>query len=78
MQHIGTVDRPSYANDINEPGQVVGTILGPDQLPHPFVWSPADGMQDLTYIGAGFLSAQAINNRGQVLGRDRVVTLKGR
>jgi len=54
------------------------TPCAPDQLPHPFVWSAAVGMQDLTYIGAGFLSAEAINNHGQVLGTDRVVTLKGR
>ncbi len=76
MQDLGTLGgRQSFAYDMNDSGQVVGTseFQTNDIALHAFVWSSATGtMQDLNALVPGtgwtFLEARAINDRGQIVG----------
>jgi probable HAF family extracellular repeat protein len=72
-------DRPTSAFAINDLGQVVGRA-GDDVDIDPgraFVWSEADGLQDLNALldesGNGWVlySAVDVNNRGQIIGYGR-------
>ncbi|HWS88219.1 MAG TPA: PKD domain-containing protein [Pyrinomonadaceae bacterium] len=70
---LGT-GRNSFAYDINNGGQVVGkseTVSGSNAT-RAFVWSSANGMQDLNLLAPGtnwtFQEAQGINDRGQIVG----------
>jgi probable HAF family extracellular repeat protein len=77
MQDLGTLGGTStVAQGINDAGQVVGHSA-PGELPitHGFLWTAADGMEDL-YPATGITWATAINNRGQVVGGNRVATLR--
>ncbi|MBU4274130.1 MAG: hypothetical protein KKA28_20060 [Planctomycetes bacterium] len=70
MQDLGTLGGDSYANGINDQGQVVGCFWIGGQL-HPFLYSyPGGPMEDLGTFGTGywFNSAYAINNSGLVVG----------
>lgn len=74
-RELGTLGRGlsgyngSYANDINESGQVVGwsSYSGGDSI-HAFVYTPGIGMKDLGTFGGSQSLAYAINDVGQVLG----------
>jgi len=71
---LGGVGTEAY--DINDVGQVVGySTTADDAARHAFVWTARDGMEDL-YSLTGMTDARAINNRGQVVGGDRVATLR--
>jgi probable HAF family extracellular repeat protein len=55
------------ANAINESGQAVGDLDGG----HSFIWDATNGVVDLGVLGLGdddMVSAQDINNQGQVVG----------
>ena len=58
----------SYAKDINDLGQVVGSVLI-DNASHVLVWTLEGGMTDIGGLtGSLGSSAEAINNAGQVVG----------
>lgn len=54
------------ANDINDAGQICGTSMSDTGTFRPFIWTPSQGMQQLSGITAG--QARAINSAGQVTG----------
>jgi probable HAF family extracellular repeat protein len=53
----------SFAHDINNRGQVVGSSKG-----HAFLWENGEMVDLGTLPGGGFSRASAINERGQVVG----------
>jgi probable HAF family extracellular repeat protein len=63
----------SYADGINNVGQVVGYAFFSNTDTHAFVWSPSTGMLDLNNLipaNSGWLlqGAGAINDQGQIVG----------
>jgi probable HAF family extracellular repeat protein len=76
LQDLGTLpsgSSSSGATGINDVGQVVGGTAVPDG--RGFIWTLASGLEDL-YLAAGMSATAAINNRGQVVGGNRVATLQ--
>ena len=76
MQDLGTLpDSPQVAigqaNDINNAGQVVGTVTaGASEEPHGFIWSASTGMKDLGVLSdGGYSYAYGINAAGEVVGQ---------
>ena len=66
IKNLGTLPGSdiSEATGINDRGEVVGF-----SVPHAFLWSGQEGMQDLgTLPGGGYSQALAINGRGEVAG----------
>ena len=71
MQDIGTLGGHfSEAVAINAVGQAVGSSsVENDSAFHAFVWTKAEGMQDLGTLGNGsFSTASAINDLGHIIG----------
>jgi probable HAF family extracellular repeat protein len=70
---LGTLGGTSYygteALAINAAGHVVGWSPTPGGDPHPFLWTPDQGIQDLgTLPGASYCAATAINDTDHVVG----------
>lgn len=76
FRKLSTLGGPDVASgkDINDAGQVVGSFPTSGGG-HGYVWSLASGTDDL-YAIAGMTEASAINNRGQVVGKNLVATLQ--
>jgi probable HAF family extracellular repeat protein len=71
MQDLGTLPggANSYAQGINDSGQVVGYADTAGGASHAFLWTASGGLQDLGTLPGGSNSyAYAINNLGQVVG----------
>lgn len=71
MTDLGTLGGTlSYANAINDSGEVVGySYLAGDSIPHAFIWTAAGGMVDLGTLPHGPTSyAEAINSSGEIAG----------
>jgi len=64
---IGTVPngKSSYANGINQSGQVVGSVRDENEESHAFIWSPTRGLK---VISTDWSIGMAINDAGQVAG----------
>lgn len=59
----------TYANDLNEAGQIAGTSVNENGVENAFVWSAGGGMLDIRAApGRGRSYGWAINNRGVVTG----------
>ncbi|TXF97041.1 hypothetical protein FVD38_22435 [Massilia arenae] len=59
----------TYANDLNEAGQIAGTSINEQGVENAFVWSAGGGMLDIrAEPGRGRSYGWAINNRGVVTG----------
>jgi probable HAF family extracellular repeat protein len=81
--YIGTID--NVLMPINERGQIVGAsttstvanpVTGYPPLA-PFVWEEGKGMTDLGTLGGAFGAAQAINNKGQIIGQSSIAADPG-
>jgi len=59
----------TYANDLNDAGQIAGTSVNEHGIENAFVWSAGGGMLDIrAEPGRGRSYGWAINNRGVVTG----------
>jgi probable HAF family extracellular repeat protein len=68
---LGDQYSPTYAEDINNNGQVVGTskLSGNDwNMVHAFLYSGNGPMQDIGTLGGGVTHALGINDAGQIVG----------
>ena len=69
MQDLGSIgDGSSYANGINNAGQVVGYYESADGNYRAFLWTASGGMQDMGTLGGDSAIASGINSAGQVVG----------
>jgi probable HAF family extracellular repeat protein len=66
--NMGTI---SAASDINDSGQIVGTIFGSSGNTFATLWSDGSGLT-LPGLGGDYTSANAINNKGQIVGTSRI------
>ena len=58
----------SWAKDISDQGQVVGSSTTGDDHEHAFSWTPAGGIIDLGALGGSYSFATAVNESGVVVG----------
>jgi probable HAF family extracellular repeat protein len=78
-QALGTFGGPySYARDINDLGQVVGTAALPGPIQRAFIWSPGHEKEELGTLGLESSEAYAINNAGEVIGEAFTIGKEGR
>lgn len=69
MRLLGTLGGLySYAYDINDRGDIVGSASVANGETHAYLWTREDGMVDLGTLGGSYSQAQAINNRREVVG----------
>src|SRR5258707_366273 len=70
---LGTLGGPvSRARKVNDNGDVVGDSATADGRYHAFVWTRANGMQDLgAVLGPGDSFALGINDLGEIVGEAR-------
>lgn len=54
--------------DINNAGQITGTVIDPNGNKQAFFWDPNNGRQMLGTLGSDESVASGLNNRGQVVG----------
>ncbi len=66
MQDLGLAEVRDL--DINNAGQIAGTMPDPNGSEQAFLWDPEDGKQTLGTLGGTESFARALNNRGQVVG----------
>jgi probable HAF family extracellular repeat protein len=60
--------------DINNAGQVVGTILNDYEYRQAFIWSATSGFQLIGTLGGNWSAAFGINNLGQVVGQSQIAS----
>jgi probable HAF family extracellular repeat protein len=71
MQDLGSIGGgSSYANGINNAGQIVGYYEASGTY-RAFLWTASNGMQDLGTLGGDSAIASGINSAGQVVGTAR-------
>jgi probable HAF family extracellular repeat protein len=63
----------SMPQDINDAGQIAGTVGAPPFFTHPVLWQDGE-MIDLGTLGGDFAEGRAINDNGQVVGWSRLTT----
>lgn len=66
MKDLGPMHVENF--DINNAGQIAGTITDPYDNSQAFFWDPNDGKRMLGTFGGNESSALALNNNGQVVG----------
>jgi probable HAF family extracellular repeat protein len=70
--------RTTFANNLNDLGQVVGYAEFDPGVFRAFIWTPENGMEDLGDFGGQETVAKAINNLGQVVGYSDINAVKYR
>jgi hypothetical protein len=66
IKDLGLMDVDDF--DINNAGQIAGTMIDPNGNKQAFFWDPNDGQRMLGALGRTESFAKALNNRGQVVG----------
>ena len=76
---LGTLGGPTYADAVNNSGEVVGYGYVapqqngvPDQPEHAFVWTAASGMRDIGGLGGVNTYATQVNASGEVAGNSDI------
>jgi probable HAF family extracellular repeat protein len=73
---LGTLGSSSNATDVNNMGQVVGSSLLLDGQRRAFLWEKGT-MTDIGTLGGNYSSANAINDRGQIIGGSSTTSVPG-
>src|ERR1035437_1839147 len=66
LKDLGTLGgEESWANGLNNAGQVVGWAKNAQNKMHAFLWTAGGGMKDLGTLGGAESSAEASSDAGQ-------------